>query len=368
MKRRSIRPGFGPGLGLLGLGIILGTSVLPTPAAASKFAGAFMADGGGARALGMGSAFVAVADDASTTFWNPAGLLDLTRRQVLVMHSERFGDLIDRDFAAYTQPLETDASGRVTSAFAVSVIHLAVDDIPFTEDLEDDLDAAGNGNGILEPDEAARILDPFYFDQIRYETDRELAFMVSYARLFDGWQLGGSVKFIRQSVGDYSSWGLGVDLGAIRRDWWRKLDVGVKLQDATSTYLSWDNGTNQTIAPVLVSGASYDLQFPEWKLDLEFAGALEMHFDGRGNVADQFGYQEWGSFFEDMTSNLFLGIESSFSERAHLRLGSHGGFDAENLTFGAGIELGSYRVDYARAGDVLDIDETTHRVSIGADF
>ena len=44
------------------------------PAAATKYAGAFMENGGGARALGMGGAFTAVADDPSTTFWNPAGL------------------------------------------------------------------------------------------------------------------------------------------------------------------------------------------------------------------------------------------------------------------------------------------------------
>ena len=365
MKRLPIRPShvLGP---VLCAGLVVSTVLIPTSAEATKFAGAFMADGGGARAMGMGSAFVAVADDASATFWNPAGLLDLSERQLLLMHSERFGDLIDRDFAAYSQPLEVDAQGRVQSAFAVSAIHLALDDIPFTDGLVDQLDADGNGE--LDANEAAQILDPVYFDQITYETDRELALMVSYARRFDAWQLAGNVKFIRQTVGDFSSWGLGVDLGALRRDWWRRLDVGVKLQDATSTYLSWDTGRNETIAPVLVPGVSYDWSFPEWKFQIEAAGAMEFHFDGRGNTVDQFGYQEWGGFFEDVSSNLFLGLETSFSERAHLRFGSHGGFDAEDLTFGAGIELGRFRVDYARAGDVLDIDETTHRVSIGADF
>lgn len=363
MKRRSIWPGLLPGALL---GFWLASTITPTDAHATKFAGAFMADGGGARALGMGSAFVAVADDASASFWNPAGLLDLSQRQILLMHSERFGDLIDRDFAVYSQPLESDAEGRVTSAFGFSVIHLALDDIPFTEGLVDQLDA--NSDGVLSADEAAGILDPDNFALIEYKTDRQLAFMVSYARLFEDFQVGGNVKFIRQSVGEYSSWGLGVDLAAIRRDWWRNLDVGVKLQDATSTYLSWDTGRNETIAPVLVPGVSYDLSFPEWSLDVEAAGALEVHFDGRSNNVDQFGYQAWGGLFEDVSSNLFLGLETTFSERAHLRFGSHGGFEAENLTFGAGFELEWFRVDYARAGDVLDIDEATHRVSIGADF
>lgn len=363
MKRLPIRPSAYPGPVLVLAAVVL---LAAPPTHAAKFAGAFMADGGGARAMGMGSAFVAVADDASSTFWNPAGLLDLSQRQLLIMHSERFGDLIDRDFAAYSQPLEIAADGTVESAFAVSVIHLALDDIPFTDGLVDDLDTDGNGQ--LDANEAAQILDPIYFDRITFETDRELALMVSYARRFEDWQLAGNVKFIRQTVGDFSSWGLGVDLGALRRDWWRRLDVGVKIQDATSTYLSWDTGRNETIAPVLVPGVSYDWSLPDWQLAIQAAGALEIHFDGRGNPVDQFGYQAWGGFFEDVSSNLFLGLETSFSERAHLRFGSHGGFDAQDLTFGAGIELGRFRVDYARAGDVLDIDETTHRVSIGADF
>ena len=342
------------------------------PARAAKFAGSFMADGGGARAMGMGSAFVAVADDASASFWNPAGLVDVQRRQLLLMHSERFGDLIDRDFGSYVHPLDTMGSPirtgereTVNSAFAISVIHLALDDIAFTEDLVELLDQDRNG---LDAGEAAQILDPRYFDQIRYETDRELAMMVSYARRMDRWQVGGNVKLIRQTVGDYSSFGIGVDLGVLRRDWWRSLDVGVKLQDATSTYLSWSTGRNEAIAPVLVPGAAYDWSVPDWNLDVTAAGALEMHFDGRGNTVDQFGYQAWGGIFEDWSSNLLLGLEASFSRRAHLRFGSHGGFDAEDLTFGAGIELGSFRVDYARAGDVLDIDQSTHRVSLAVDF
>jgi hypothetical protein len=37
--------------------------------------------GVGARAIGMGGAFVAIADDASASFWNPAGLTDLKTNQ-----------------------------------------------------------------------------------------------------------------------------------------------------------------------------------------------------------------------------------------------------------------------------------------------
>ncbi|MCJ7810524.1 MAG: hypothetical protein MUP26_09715, partial [Desulfobulbaceae bacterium] len=33
--------------------------------------------GSGARALGMGGAFIAIADDATAASWNPAGLIQL---------------------------------------------------------------------------------------------------------------------------------------------------------------------------------------------------------------------------------------------------------------------------------------------------
>ncbi len=42
--------------------------------AADKYAADWLSYGAGARALGMGGAYVAVADDATAAYWNPAGL------------------------------------------------------------------------------------------------------------------------------------------------------------------------------------------------------------------------------------------------------------------------------------------------------
>jgi len=50
------------------LPLLLAAATLPPPAAAQNFAAT------GSRAAGMGGAFVAVADDASAIYWNPAGL------------------------------------------------------------------------------------------------------------------------------------------------------------------------------------------------------------------------------------------------------------------------------------------------------
>ena len=37
----------------------------------------FLSHGVGARALGMGSSFVSIADDATAAYWNPAGLVQI---------------------------------------------------------------------------------------------------------------------------------------------------------------------------------------------------------------------------------------------------------------------------------------------------
>jgi hypothetical protein len=349
---------------------ISASSLLLAPSAwATKYAGAFMADGGGARALGMGSAFVAVADDASASFWNPAGLVNLPKRQILVMHSERFGDLVDRDFATYAQPLRGTGEGWSSGAFAFSVIRLGIDDIAFTDHLRDALD--DNGDGVVDDTEVLDLLDPVIQDQIRYESDQELAFFGSYARYLGEWAVGGNFKFVRQSVGSYSSVGVGVDLGAWRDDWWKRLDVGLKLQDITTTYLSWSTGRNETINPVIVPGVAYDWTFPDLRMDLRAAAAAEIHFDNRGtrdaSDPNEVGVDQF-SLGGSVTGNGFLGLEVTLSELAHLRFGSHGGFDAEELTYGAGLQLGRLRVDYALAGDTLDIDQNTHRVSVAVDF
>ena len=41
--------------------------------------------GSGARAIGMGGAFIGVADDATAASWNPAGLIQLERPELSVV-------------------------------------------------------------------------------------------------------------------------------------------------------------------------------------------------------------------------------------------------------------------------------------------
>ncbi len=338
------------------LAAVLAGAALPGAAHADKYAGAFMENGGGARALGMGAAFTAVADDPSTTFWNPAGLAGVARRELLLMHSERFGDLVDRDFAAYVQPVGWRLFGGESSGIGVSVIRLGIDDIPFTNHLEDDLDVDDDGSVSDE-----ELLGLFALqDQIRYKSDQELALLLSYGEQKGAWRFGGTLKFVRQSIGPYSSLGVGADLAILRPGLWRHLDFGLKLQDVTTTYLSWSTGHNEVISPAIVPGLAWRQPVPKWDMDVTLATALSTRFDKRGD-ADQYSS---GS----LSANAHVGLELGFSRKVFVRSGFDGGFDAGHFAAGAGFLLEPLTIDYAYAGDALEIDESTHRVSLSVRF
>jgi hypothetical protein len=51
--------------------------------------------GSGARAMGMGGAFISIADDATATSWNPSGLVQLDRKESSFVHV--LGHRIERD-------------------------------------------------------------------------------------------------------------------------------------------------------------------------------------------------------------------------------------------------------------------------------
>ncbi len=325
-------------------------------ARADKYAGEFMLGGGGARAMALGGAFTAVADDPSAVFWNPAGLTAMPTRQLLLMHEERFGGLVDRDFAAYAQPVSWALLGGEAAGFGLALIRLGIDDIPVTAHLFSQLDV--NGDAQISDEESLGLFE--LQDQIVYKSDSEVALFVSYGEQRGDWRLGGSLKLIRQSVADESSFGIGLDAALLRPRVWRNLDFGLKLQDVTTTYLSWSTGKNEVIVPALVPGLAWRQPLPAWHAGVLLAGALETRFEDYGD-ADQFA---WGS----VSANLHLGLELDLRERVFLRGGFDSGFGSDDLTAGAGFRLDFLTVDYAYGGDKLGIDEVSHRISVTARF
>ncbi|MEW5767152.1 MAG: hypothetical protein AB1797_05925 [bacterium] len=86
------------------------------PAAANKAPrGAFDFSGLGVRAAGMGQAYVALANDASGAYYNPAGLTQLVSHQISFMHTDLFSlDLISEEFLS----IATNSTVKGASAFS----------------------------------------------------------------------------------------------------------------------------------------------------------------------------------------------------------------------------------------------------------
>ncbi len=334
---------------------------LTVDAAAEKYAGEFMALGGGARAMAMGGAFIAVANDATTTYWNPAGIADFSSflttpgsMEISLMHSERFGELIDYNYFSTVFPLKNGKSG-----WGVSLIHMGIDNIrivPLNEGMIDNSD----GDDRFEPWNG----ESLNFDYRNYpeESVNDLAVFLSYGQMMSWGDVGATLKFIRNDqVTGVSSFGLGLDLGYVRRGIWRDLAVGLKLQDITGTFISWSTGKREFIYPAIKAGLSWPVSINSMNSVLVLAADGDFRFENRKWVS-----QYW---IGSASADFHFGAELLIRDLVALR----GGNDMGRWTAGAGFLLQDFTswkfnlgIDYAfLMHDVLD---TTHRVSLLVSF
>lgn len=90
---------------LRGLILALLASVLTAAPALAAESGFFLQLGAGTRAAGMSDAYVAVADDATSVWWNPAGLGYMTGTEVSLSYGNLFGMNWNYGLAAVAMPL-----------------------------------------------------------------------------------------------------------------------------------------------------------------------------------------------------------------------------------------------------------------------
>ncbi len=327
---------------LLALTAALLVPLGPHPAWATRYAGEFLRIGAGARALGMGSAFVGLADDGTASYWNPAGLAGLSGHELTAMHAEQFGSIVQYDFLSYVMPV--GAPGKPRQAIAVSLVRLGVSDIPDTRGLTI-IDQ--NGNGKFDYPEDLLVVDESRFV---FDSDNDAALLFSYARdIRPGLSLGGNFKYIRQWLGDsLRSNGFGIDLGVlyVGRG---GFSMGATLRDATTTRILWNTGTGEFIAPSLRLGAAKTRGFRDRRHLV--TGALDVQV---GFSDERLSSQ---AHLGGVTFEFHPGLEYWYDRRLALRAG----FEAQNFTAGAGLRYRKFGLDYAYL-DHRDLD-ASHRVS-----
>ncbi len=327
------------------------------PLHAEKYAGEFMALGGGARAMGMGGAFTAIASDVTTTFWNPAGIYDITSHnglpndwETLFMHSQRFGDFIKYDFLSAAFPLKPGESG-----WGITFIHMGIDDIRIIP----------NSAGMIGNSDGDDRFEPWLGESLEFdyrdfplENVNDYAFFLSYAQLTGRGSFGASLKLIRNDqVTGVSSFGIGVDLGYLKRDLWKGIDVGLKLQDATGTYISWSTGKREFIYPALKAGIGYPIQIPGMNSVLVVAADGDFRYENMKTAS-----QLW---IGKASLDLHLGAELTIRKLVALRCG----MDMGRPTAGVGFvvdQFGPWDVTLGFDYAFLQHDDfpTTHRVSL----
>lgn len=153
------------------------------------------------RAVGMGDAFVAIADDASAAYFNPAGLANVTR-SIHLNHADWIAD-VNHDYLAAVLPV----SGFGTVAFSVTALTMGAMEVTMIDN------PATRGR---EDEETG----------LKFNAS-DLAFGVSYARMItDKLSFGLTAKGISQMVWDMSASAIGLDLGLFYNTGFKSLRIG----------------------------------------------------------------------------------------------------------------------------------------------
>jgi hypothetical protein len=204
--------------------------------------GAFSAfkTGIGARALAMGGAFVAVANDATASLWNPAGLAQLNDTRLAGMSTDLFGMGITHQYV-----------GAVTT-FANLGIGLGWER------------ASIDGQVIDEGGEQGAAF-----------TWVEQAFTGSLAtNVMDIAMVGANVKYylVDSGLGDSAS-GFGFDLGLLV-SLGDMFVIGVNAMDLAGSTIDWDSGATDVVSGLYKAGLAMKLAGDKLIL------AADVDFDG----------------------------------------------------------------------------------------
>lgn len=283
----------------------------------------FMEMGMGARAQGFGKAFVAVANDGSAVFWNPAGLDYIQQGNAIFYHTTLVAGY--SNFASVTYPfLNFGTFGLGVARFAVDGIYLRT------------TDNADYGIGDMNHEE----------------------FYLSYGKKLPwfGLSLGTTVKIIRQSqpgddVMNVTDIGTGLDVGLMYKP---------EFESALFRNMAFGMNIQNIIRPKTRLQTKDDIQ----PINFSFGIAKDFYFGGdnlkRLTVSTQIDKSEKSKVYPH------FGMEYTI----HRMLTARTGFDNGQMAFGVGTEFVQYekfQVDYSiNIGN--KIGTALHRLALTVHF
>ena len=309
----------------------------------------------GARAAGMGEAFVAIADDATAVFWNPAGLAFQTGGEITAMHSNWLPQLASDlyyDFLAYRQEIEG------VGVIGANVVYLNLGDQNRTGENAEDLGTFSS---------------------------YEFAISASFgAKISQNMAVGLSLRYIRSSLapigagsekGDGRANAFAVDLGWLyKAGFLRGLSFGANLSNLGPKITYIDAAQADPLPTNLKIGAAYkvlDSEFNRLTFALEFNKLLVVRNpDGTSEQFYRAIIKDWDSDeLKEVIVN--VGAEYWYSNMIALRAGYHSDKEGKvnYAAFGFGLKYSLYRFDFAYvAGDEGHPLSGTTRFSLAFGF
>ncbi|MDD8017454.1 MAG: PorV/PorQ family protein [Bacteroidota bacterium] len=287
----------------------------------------FLSIGQGARAIGMGSAFVAIADDRSSLYWNPAGLADLPGNGIVFDHTQWIADLQYNFFGASFNLGDYGAVG-------MSAITSSISDMDVTT--------------ISEPDGTGEVFGV-----------SDAAFSLAYAlKLTNEFSIGINPKYVYQKIWKMSAGTFAFDLGVKYKTPFPGITLAMTITNFGGKMQMAGPNALITYDPDLPNSGNNDripanLQMDEWALPLNFRVGIA--YDAIKSDDNRLVFAIDATHPNDNYESLNVGGEYTYQDFLSLRSGYKALFlqsSEESFAFGVGVKQFVVRnvvvsIDYA---------------------
>lgn len=292
----------------------------------------FLKIGIGARATAMGGAFVALANDASAMYWNPAGVAQAKQNEIILSHIEWPAD-IQYEYVGYIQHIR----GIGSLGLSCSFLHTA--DMPVTTEYQP------HGTG-------------------EFFGYSDMMFGLTYAlRMTDRFSFGMTAKYVREDIAELAMQGWMIDLGTYYWTGFKTLRFAVSLVNFGPNLRPSGIFQKKTKDGNFIP-QQYEAFSPPTIFRIGSAINLIEHENHVLISSIQVNHPV------DNAENVVFGVAYSFLKQLELRGGYKVNYDEERFTFGAGFFMAvaeiQFKIDYSYS----DFERlgTTHQFSLGFNF